>query len=193
MIQQEYWYFAFGSNMSSEVFMQHRGMRPLFSEAAKLDGFELLFDQKGFPLIEPAFASIRPNPQAEVWGVLYCLSEADFNRLHLSEGSNYHVTEVEVHCRSLDRKTCYAYVGNTSVPGLLPSRRYAGKLIEGAKERQLPIAYIEMLESIDTIYVPLLSEMTGWIIRAVLKQTSKGKRISWVGRRLGAKLPEQGE
>ena len=189
--EKEYWYFAFGSNMSSDVFAKSRGMSPIRKEMARLDGYKLAFDQKGIAIIEPAFASIQVFEKSEVWGVLYQLTEADFNRLHYTEGANYQVRSIEVMGCSSGTISCYTYMGIDSVSGLSPSRRYASELISGAKENDLPTSYIQYLEGIKTTYVPLISEIAGLIMKLILWYTAKGKNINFGVGSSGAKASEQ--
>lgn len=187
--EKQYWYFAFGSNMSSEVFASSRGMSPLSKEVAKLEGFELVFDQKGVAIVEPAFASIKESKESDVWGVLYQLTEADFTRLHYTEGDHYEARRIDVIGSNSGRIGCYTYIGIHSTPGLDPSRRYASKLISGAKENDLPSDYIRQLESINTTHIPLVSEFAGLVMKLVLMYTAKGRTINLGVGKSGAKIP----
>ena len=175
--------------MSSEVFVKSRGMRPISKEVARLEGFELVFDQKGVAIIEPAFASIEENKESAVWGVLYQLSEADFTRLHCTEGSQYVARRIVVVGSSSGCIGCYTYIGMRSNPALNPSRRYIKKLISGAKENNLPDGYIQQLESVKTTYIPLASEFSGLMIKLVLMYTAKGKKVNLGIGKSGAKFP----
>ena len=189
--EKQYWYFAFGSNMSGDVFVMSRGMKPICKEVAKLDGYKLVFDQKGFAVIEPAFASIQVCEKSEVWGVLYQLTEDDFNKLHYTEGDHYEAQLIEVTGTSSGATSCYTYIGIGSVPDLRPSRRYASMLISGAKENGLPSSYIQQLECIKTTYVPLVSEFAGLVMKFVLRYTAKGKTINLGVGKSGARVSEQ--
>jgi len=82
-----YHYFAIGSNMCPATMTSLRNLRPVSSStAAVLPNYELAFDIPGNPLLEPSAASVRPQTNAVVHGVLYELSEEDFGRLGASEG-----------------------------------------------------------------------------------------------------------
>ena len=37
------WYFAYGSNMSPAIFVERRGMHPLATQRARLEGYRLCF------------------------------------------------------------------------------------------------------------------------------------------------------
>lgn len=174
--------------MSNEVFVKSRGMRPRSKEAARLEGFELVFDQKGVAIVEPAFASIKENKESEVWGVLYQLTAADFTRLHCTEGNQYEARRIEVAGSRSGCISCYTYIGRYSTPALNPSRRYMKKLIGGAKENHLPNGYIRQLESVNTTYIPLVSEFSGLVIKLVLMYTAKGKKVNLGIGKSGAKV-----
>lgn len=181
------WYFAFGANMNSEIFIKSRRMSPLSKEVARLPGFELVFDQKGVPIVEPAFASIKKSEGNEVWGVLYELSQKDFARLHYTEGDNYEVRSIEVQGRVTGPIQCSTYIGRESKQGLKPSRRYLHKLIKGAVEHQLPDAYINQLKLFKSTYLPVASEVAGLVLKIALWYTAKGKIVNLVVAKSGAR------
>ena len=180
------WYFAFGANMHSETFIKSRRMSPLSKEVARLPGFELVFDQKGVPLVEPAFASIRKSEGNEVWGVLYELSQKDFARLHYTEGENYQVRSIEVQGKATGAMQCFTYIGRRSKHGLNPSRRYLHKLISGAVEHGLPDGYINQLKLFKSTYLPVASEVAGLVLKIVLWYSSKGRVVNLVVAKSGA-------
>jgi len=180
------WYFAFGSNMDSETFINSRKMSPLSKEVARLSGFEQVFDQKVIPVVEPAFASIRESKDSEVWGVLYKLSKEDFERLHSTEGDTYEVRSIEVQGNVNGLIQCSAYIGRESKPGLRPSRRYLRKLISGAVEHELPDGYINKLKSYKSTYIPVASEVVGLVIKILLWYSSKGKTVNLIVAKTGA-------
>jgi cation transport regulator ChaC len=180
------WYFAFGSNMESETFINSRKMSPLSKEVARLSGFELVFDQKGIPVVEPAFASIRESKDSEVWGVLYKLSKEDFERLHYTEGDSYEVRSIEVQGNVNGLIQCSTYIGRESKPGLTPSRRYLRKLISGAVQHELPDDYINKLKLYKSTYVPVASEVAGLLIKILLWHSSKGKTVNLIVSKSGA-------
>lgn len=180
------WYFAFGSNMDSETFVNSRKMSPLSKEVARLSGFELVFDQKGIPIVEPAFASIRESKDSEVWGVLYKLSKEDFERLHYTEGNDYEVRSIEVQGNVNGPIQCSTYIGRESILGLTPSRRYLRKLISGAVQHELPDVYINKLKLYKSTYVPVASEVAGLLINIFLWYSSKGKTVNLIVAKSGA-------
>ncbi|MGE0323404.1 MAG: gamma-glutamylcyclotransferase family protein [Polyangiaceae bacterium] len=147
-------YFAFGANMASRVVRTRRRVNPSRAEAARLPGYRLVFEDRGIPLLEPAFASIREDANSEVWGVLYHFSADEFACLDRFEGPNYRLIEVEVEGRSSGTQDAFAYVACRVVKGKRPSRRYLELLREGAVEHDLPSGYLAELESHRAAWAP---------------------------------------
>ncbi len=154
MGEAELRYFAFGANMASRVVRTRRRVNPSRAEAACLTGYRLVFEDRGIPLLEPAFASIREDTGGEVWGVLYHFTADEFACLDRFEGPNYRLIEVEVEGRESGRQSAFAYVACRVVKGKRPSRRYLDLLKEGAIEHQLPGRYLEELDSHRAAWAP---------------------------------------
>jgi hypothetical protein len=101
--QSTVWYFAFGSNLSPEVFEKRRRIDPIQTYPAMVKGFTLSFNLPGFPLVEPSFANLAACPHEGacdacfVHGVMYRITHQQLQHLHASEGgpSNYQMHEVE--------------------------------------------------------------------------------------------------
>lgn len=162
------WYFAYGANMMASVMVDRRGLRPLSSEGAHLSGFRLVFDLSGLPLVEPAFASIVEASDAEMYGVLYRLTEADMRRLRRSESPAYETIEVRVAGMQSGHIVAVALRNKRPKAGLAPSRRYVRLLCQGAREAALPEPYIAWLAAHPSAYVPVASEVTEAFFGAVL-------------------------
>lgn len=156
MNQPTHPYFAFGANMATRVLVKRRGIVPTRSEAALLRGYVLRFTQRGLPLVEPAFGDIVEEASGEVHGVLHHLTSAGIARLDRLEAS-YRRIEVEVEtARGLVAAT--AYKARWPRPEGIPSRRYLGLLIEGAREHGLPAHSIAALERRPSAYLPGVAE-----------------------------------
>jgi hypothetical protein len=56
-----WYYFAYGSNLNSDVFEGRRGVTPLDVRVGVLEGYRLAFNMPGVPLLEPSFASVEPS------------------------------------------------------------------------------------------------------------------------------------
>ena len=83
---EDVWYFAFGANMHDSAFRERRGMRPREWRPGRVRGYRLRFNLEGRPRGRAAPANVAPDPQGEVWGVLYRISRADLVRLDWTEG-----------------------------------------------------------------------------------------------------------
>ncbi|RHZ55538.1 gamma-glutamylcyclotransferase family protein [Aspergillus thermomutatus] len=116
------WYFAYGSNMASETFRQHRGITPLAAVPVRIPGWALTFDIYGIPYREPAFSSISPIPFSDsgtgdenekrdpalppVHGVAYLLDRRSWYSVVRSEGGGTAYDEVEVLAEALRAHAC---------------------------------------------------------------------------------------
>ena len=143
------WYFAFGANMDTAIFVDRRGMSPASMEPAELPGYRLVFDQAGIPLIEPAFANIQAAPDDVVHGVLYRLTHDELAQLDRMEGGGdaYDHHMVDVVGRDTGPATAHAYLATRTRGGLAPSRRYRDILVRGAEQHGLPPAWVERLRN----------------------------------------------
>jgi hypothetical protein len=152
-------YFAFGANMSSAV-LRRRGIEVLSREPARLRGHRLVFDLAGIPWVEPAFASIVPDPEHDVYGVLYRLAPDQLEKVNSYEGPGYSFIEVEVEGERSGIQRSRTYRSRRSAAGLRPSRRYLRVLSEGARENDLPASYIREIDAHPCVHVPVLSGIT---------------------------------
>lgn len=156
----EYVYnFAYGSNMNHAVLTGRRKICPAESIPAVLSGWQLTFDLRGIPAVEPAFGNIKPNPAAEIHGVAHKITGEEFRHLLSTEGGGgvssdgYIPTLFNV--TAYDGRTISAYAlvvkqtsPNISSHMILPSSRYINLLITGAKHHNIHPQYIQYLESL---------------------------------------------
>ena len=101
---QSYNYFAIGSNMASSTMTNLRNLNPIASTPAILKDHRLAFNVPGTPLIEPSWASVEPEKGCIVHGVLYKLTEEDFQTICQTEGVPF--------AYGLHRCNVLPYVGN---------------------------------------------------------------------------------
>lgn len=90
------WYFAYASNMNRrqvEVRVQRAQLRWM---AARLDGYALQFNKRS-RVDQSGKANIVPDGSGVVWGVLFELSEEEFQRLARFEGG-YSRQTIEIAC-----------------------------------------------------------------------------------------------
>lgn len=155
--EKRVWYFAFGANMSTQVITRRRGVYPLTSEAARLDGYRLTFSEPGIPLVEPGFANIEPDDDAVVYGVLHYITQGDLAALDQVEGADYSHVEVDVVGDRSGRVRAHAYRNLHPGKSHRPSRRYLELLRRGAREHGLPASYLAQLDTHPSVYIPVLS------------------------------------
>lgn len=171
------WYFAFGANMSSEV-LARRGVRPLASEAARLDDHVLFFGERGIPLLEPGFATIGAAPGETVWGVLHHLRAGDLDVLRSYEGNTYSRRQVRVVGRKSGEVEAWVFSSRYPVQGLRPSTRYLEALLAGAREHGLPGDYVDWLEQQPTVRVPFLSQRIPGVIEVVERSEFRARLVT---------------
>ncbi len=80
------WYLAYGSNMHHSAFRERRGMQPAEWRVARVRGYRLRFNLEGRPRGKAAPANICPDPDGELWGVLYRITRRELLRLDFTEG-----------------------------------------------------------------------------------------------------------
>jgi cation transport regulator ChaC len=144
------WYFAYGSNMSPAIFVERRGMRPLATRRARLDGYRLCFSLPVGPG-ERGVANVEPVAGAQIWGVAYLLSASECHRLDRTEGVPRGLYERTPVVLSVDerRVEAFTYRSSFASAGRKPSSRYLGLLLEGARRHGLPLDYVRSLEALE--------------------------------------------
>ncbi|CAF1340868.1 unnamed protein product [Rotaria sp. Silwood1] len=159
----EYVYnFAYGANLQPKVLSGRRKIQPIESIPGILEGWQLMFDLRGIPAVEPCFGNIKENPDAEIHGVLHKMTSKEFKHLLATEGGSgvdkngYIPKKVNVH--AYDGRIIEAYVlvvQQTSSAifyhHALPSNRYIGLLRSGAIHHKIHPLYIEYLQSLPSI------------------------------------------
>lgn len=157
------WYFAYGANMSRAV-LDRRGLRPLSSERARLDGYRLRFSHRGVLPIEPAFANIEACASGAVHGALYRLRTDEMARLDRVESTDYAHVDVPVLGATSGAVVARAYLDPRPVEGRVPSRRYLRVCCAGARELGLPDAYVRELAAHPSLHVPVVSDVATLLV-----------------------------
>ncbi|CAF3026133.1 unnamed protein product [Rotaria socialis] len=159
----EYVYnFAYGSNMHPDTLTRRRKIQPIESIPGILEGWQLTFDLRGIPGVEPCFGNIKENPDSEIHGILHKMTSKDFRHLMTTEGgggvdaNGYIPTKLNVHAYDGRIIEAYALVVRQTSPAILchhalPSNRYIGLLRNGAAHHNIHPLYIEYLQSLPSI------------------------------------------
>jgi len=145
------WYFAYGSNMHRSAFRERRGMRPTEWRAARLKGYRLRFNLEGRPKGKAAPANICPDPDCELWGVLYRITRRELLRLDFTEGvpgRHYRHTLVHAEDTAGNIVTAVTYMARGLERDGAPSLRYISLLRDGARAHGLPEAWLAYLDGV---------------------------------------------
>ncbi len=140
------WYFAYGANMAATV-LARRAVQPSRSSAATLADYALRFNHPGAPPLEPVFANIEPAPGATVYGVAHCITPHEAAIFDNFEPGYRRIT-VPLRLADGDWVSAFAYTTIAPGPPGVPSARYLGLLIDGARAYDLPPALITAWETL---------------------------------------------
>jgi hypothetical protein len=147
----EIWHLAYGANMNEAVFTGRRGIEPLEWRAGCLPGYRLRFNLDGRPRGRAAPANIFPEPDSEVWGVLYRITMRDLVRLDSTEGvpgrryRHLHAGGRDGDGNGLEM---VAYIADGNEHDGNPSLRYITLLRDGARAHGLPDHYLDFLDRV---------------------------------------------
>jgi hypothetical protein len=146
-------YFGFGSNLDAGRLRIHCPSAELVS-IARLDGYRLAFTLESKRNWLGGVADILETPNAEVWGALWSIVEAESEELDRQEGlfrdpPAYRRLNVEVATPAGDLVACRSYqVAAPDLAGHAPSPAYKETLLRGARTLGLPADYIASLEAL---------------------------------------------
>lgn len=149
----EVWYVGYGANMHDAVFRRQRGMEPLEWRPGRIRGYRLRFNLEGRPRGRAAPANIEPDPDSEVWAVLYRITRRDLVWLDHTEvvpGWHYRHLWTEAEDREGNvLAPAVAYIAAGDEHDGRPSRRYLALLREGARAHDLPAPWVRYLDRIE--------------------------------------------
>lgn len=150
--QDEIWYFAYGANMDDSTLRVRRGIEPLDCRSGSIKGYRLRFNLDGHPRGRSAPANLYPDPDAEVWGVLYRITRRDLIGLDATEGvpgRGYRHVQVAAEDRSGRTVRAVTYMAQGKEIDGQPSLRYITLLRDGARAHGLPEVHIRFLEGVE--------------------------------------------
>jgi len=133
--------------------MENRGVRPLSSKRAYLEGYRLVFNKLAKSGCGRGFANIVPDANSRVEGILYSVTEDALQILDQYEGvkdGHYHrSTQLEIiPCEDETPVIAAVYIaceGKTR-EGLKPTREYLNHLLAGSVSAE----YRDFLNSFET-------------------------------------------
>ena len=149
-------YFAYGSNMSRAQ-MRERCPGHECLGTAVLPGYTLCFPRSS-PVRLCGVAGIEEREGAEVWGVVYRLTDRDLATLDKREGYDpgkpYHVNRYNRQTIRVlmngSAVECITYMARAEPGRHVPSADYLAAIITGAEENGLPAEYVGRLKAIST-------------------------------------------
>jgi gamma-glutamylcyclotransferase len=145
------WYFAYGANMHDSAFLERRRMRPFEWRVGRIAGYRLRFNLEGWPRGLAAPANICPDPNAEVWGVMYRITRRDLLRLDSTEGvpdGDYRPTALQAEDVDGNQIPVVAYSAVGKPADGKPSLRYITLLRDGARAHGLPAHWVHHLDNV---------------------------------------------
>jgi len=139
--------FSYGSNMSSGRLTKRIGnIRQI--GIARLEKWEMVFNKRGF-LDGTAKANIKNHSKGHVYGVLFEIKKDGFLILDRYE-MGYKRKEILVSRIGGGQIVAETYISEFTHDFIKPSPEYLAHVIEGAREHQLPICYINELHRTET-------------------------------------------
>ncbi|XP_041867507.1 gamma-glutamylcyclotransferase a [Melanotaenia boesemani] len=149
----KFMYFAFGSNLLKER-LQLANPSAIFFSTGRLKDYKLnfgLWEQHVESAWHGGVATIESCPGAEVWGVIWTLSNENLRSLDNQEGvslGQYSPIEVSVETGQ-GTMLCRTYQMN-NFHACPPSPQYKQVVCLGAEQNGLPVEYLKNLEAIKT-------------------------------------------
>lgn len=162
-------YFAYGSNMFDNVIVRNRNIQYHKARPATLAGYALRFTCPGVNKYEPSFANIEPEQGQNVEGVLYQLSNEQFEKMFKSEGGMYDIVDLNVLTNDGLHVPAKTLVSVNRIKECSPSLRYLSLLVKGAKEKGLSGDYIQNLEATQHEPTPPMYSLVCFLVTGYLR------------------------
>lgn len=145
-------YFAYGSNMDLDR-INERLKIVLKGEKAVLEGWRLEFNKIAKRNPKEGYANIIKDPDENIEGVLYDLSEDNIKVLDGWEGYPLHYNKIDIKVK-VEKGIVVPAIAYVAQPektkqGLLPSKEYLNHLLKG--KSILSLEYYNKLENRETL------------------------------------------
>lgn len=165
-VVEHIWRFGYGSNIGLTNLKQKKNLNPSKYLAGTIQNWELYFS-KGIAHVEPGFAAVRSNPNAELHGTAFCIPKEEADGLDRQE-RGYDVLPCEFVAydgQKVQNVGLYVPKERKGKEEGIPSRRYLRLLQNGAKEAPLSDEWQEHLNSFDFYVTPseIRAQTNQWI------------------------------
>ena len=143
------WYFAYGANLSPEVW-KRRNLNFHDYTYAQLKDYQLVFDMPN-EYLGKGYASIKPAKGHVVYGLALQMTKKEIAWMDILEWAkfgSYHLIDVSVEAIGPEKKTfsCLSYQSSNPRNNLYPSKKYLSLIVESCKKAKFPESYIQYLE-----------------------------------------------
>jgi len=141
-----HWYFAYGSNMSTQQMLKRTGSIPE-SHIVRLDGYRLAF--RKFCQTDEVYADVLPDASKSVLGIAYQCSPQLFERLDIFEGvaeGCYRRESVQVRVQETNEcLDAVVYRGSTAFSEIesQPSQEYLDRILAGLRDHHIDSKYVQ--------------------------------------------------
>jgi len=148
-------YFAYGADMNLATLQARTGGAEMVS-AARLVGYRLAFFGND-PVWDSGLVTIVSDSEAEMWGVLYRLRPAEWERLDTCLGATLEGTgtyfhyPVEVTTPQGEQYLVRTYRKSSHAQPRLPSSEYLAHLTASATFHGIPAAYRNAIQGLPSI------------------------------------------
>jgi gamma-glutamylcyclotransferase (GGCT)/AIG2-like uncharacterized protein YtfP len=142
-------YFGYGSNMNITS-LRAKGVEPLSSQRAVLEGWRLAFNVRHFFRHEGGVANLVAACGQAVQGVVHCCADEALARLDAAEAFGYGYDRMETVVQTAEGPvSAIAYIGMTDFldDTCLPSQRYLNILCAGAESAAIAPEWVAWLRS----------------------------------------------
>jgi gamma-glutamylcyclotransferase (GGCT)/AIG2-like uncharacterized protein YtfP len=149
-------YFAYGSNMARDV-IATLSPRHRFLGVARLADYRLAFTRRSVKT-GSGVADVVQAPGQAVWGALYEIADEELAAIDRKEGHDWAYVRarlpVQLAGDSRERIATLYTVRSKVSPEVPPSRQYLDRIIEAARERELPDQYVRQIAAVRIAETP---------------------------------------